>query len=133
MNSFELDPILERDSLYLTDLNLCQLRLIKDGELDWFLLVPKRNNLNELIDLDREEQIHLMEEIDYISRLLKSHTTFDKLNIGSLGNVVSQLHIHIIARKSTDRAWPSAIWGTVSKINFHDGKLDFWKTKIVCA
>lgn len=122
-----MDERLQRDSDFLKQLELCELRLMKDGELDWFLLVPRVEGAQEIIDLTSSDQEILMKEIDYVCRELKNHNS-GKLNIGALGNVVRQLHIHILARNEGDRAWPGPIWGTKSNIDFDPERLTFWKS-----
>lgn len=122
-----IDPKLLNDSEFIVDLHLSQLRLFKDGELDWFLLIPRLDNIKEWIDLSLEDQIQLTKEIDYVSNLVREHSRPDKINIASIGNIVSQMHIHIIARYKTDRAWPATIWGTQSKQKLNDKRVDYWK------
>ena len=122
-----LHPKLDADSLFIKDLELCQLRLIPDGENPWFLLIPKRENMREWCDLSREDQHLLSDEIDWLCQKLKSVQP-DKLNVASLGNMVPQLHIHVIARYQIDRAWPGPIWGTQANKEFEDSMLERWKS-----
>ena len=110
--AFVLDPRLEADSLPVTDLALSTVRLMNDATYPWLLLVPKRPDLAELIDLDAADRAVLMEEIAAASKALKAITLCTKLNVGALGNIVRQLHIHVIARFDTDPAWPGPVWGT---------------------
>lgn len=84
---------------------------MNDQRFPWLILVPQQPNLIEIIDLDEASQLQLMEEISLISREMKQIFSPDKLNIAALGNMVSQLHIHIIARYKNDEAWPNPIWG----------------------
>ena len=86
---------------------------IKDANYPWLLLVPRRPGAVEIIDLSELEQSQLMTEINRVSRALKEVTKPDKLNIAALGNAVSQLHVHIIARRTSDAAWPRPVWGVV--------------------
>lgn len=122
-----MDQRLINDSEFIIRLNLSELRLMKDGELDWFMLIPLREDKKDWIDLTLEDQYELTREIDYVSHKIKSHCNPDKINVANLGNVVSQLHIHIIARYQHDRAWPSPIWGTKSEKNFDLQRVNFWK------
>lgn len=128
-----IDSKLLNDSEFIADLELSQLRLLKDGELDWFLLIPRKetNHENsyfiEWTDLQVEDQVQLTKEIDFVSRLLKDHVGPDKINIASIGNIVSQLHVHIIARYKTDRAWPKTIWGTESKQKLDVKRVSYWQ------
>ncbi len=124
---FLINSQLENDSVFLAKLNLCQLRLMKDGELDWFLLIPERENLVEWFDLNQKEQVDLSAEIIKVSSILKEIGKVEKINVANLGNIVSQFHVHIIGRKKNDRAWPSPIWGTKSLIPFKEERVLFWK------
>jgi diadenosine tetraphosphate (Ap4A) HIT family hydrolase len=114
-----LHPQLERDTVGLGDLTLCRVLIIKDANYPWLLLVPRRPDASEIIDLDEIEQAQLMTEVTRVARVLKDLTGCDKLNIAALGNVVPQLHIHVIARRTTDVAWPRPVWG-VAPVLAHD-------------
>lgn len=108
---FSFDPRLEADSVPVADLALSAVRLSRDGAYPWAILVPRRPGATELIDLTAPERALLMEEIAQVSAALKVITGCDKLNVAAIGNVVSQLHIHVVARFRDDRAWPGPIWG----------------------
>lgn len=108
---FQIDPIIEQNSLYIKNLTLSSLYLKYDKDTPWFVLVPRKIDLIELIDLTHEEQAMLMEEVTLVSEFLKEHFSPYKLNVGSLGNIVPQLHIHVIGRTQSDRAWPGPVWG----------------------
>lgn len=125
-----IDKNIENDSEFIADLELSQLRLYKDGDLDWFLLVPRLEDVKDWDDLTINQQFQLTKEINYACKLLKRYGNPDKINVGSLGNMVPQMHIHIIARKKNDRAWPGAIWGTKSKKNYQDFMACDWKKRI---
>jgi diadenosine tetraphosphate (Ap4A) HIT family hydrolase len=122
----EIDKRILNDSEYLKDLELCQLRLYKDGDLNWFILVPMRENVIDWCDLSIKEQHLLTEEIDYCCRLLRKYVGPDKINVASLGNMVAQMHVHIIARYYDDRAWPKPIFGTASKKTYQSYMLETW-------
>ncbi len=122
----EIDKRILKDTVFIKDLQISELRLLKDGDLDWFVLVPKVPGTIELIDLSLDEQELLLRDIDRVSRILKQFSNPDKINIGALGNMVPQLHIHIIARYKSDRAWPNAVWGTKSKKNYQDYMAKEW-------
>ncbi len=109
---FELDPRLEADSTLLLDLPLCALRLAKNSTWPWLILVPRVANMAEITDLSASQRAQLWHEIEAVAEALKAVTSAYKLNIGALGNVVRQLHVHIIARQEGDAAWPAPIWGT---------------------
>ena len=109
--TFVLDDRLARDTFVIGDLPLCRALLMNDSRWPWLILVPRREGLVELIDLELVDQTQLMEEAGRASRFLKTHARADKINVGALGNVVRQLHLHIVARVIGDRAWPGPIWG----------------------
>lgn len=128
-DKFNLSPVLERDSILVKELSLCQVRIIKDGELDWFILVPQINGIKEIFQLSEVDQITLLSEINHISKVLDATVGPDKLNVAAIGNMVPQLHIHIVARFKEDRAWPGTIWGTSSNIAFSETKVEAWRSK----
>jgi diadenosine tetraphosphate (Ap4A) HIT family hydrolase len=107
---FKLNETLAQDSYIISDLKVSQLLLAKNANYPWFILVVKKENLVELIDLTLEQQIEVLKEINFISRFLKDELKVDKINIATLGNVVKQLHIHIIGRFENDLAFPKPIW-----------------------
>jgi diadenosine tetraphosphate (Ap4A) HIT family hydrolase len=111
--AFTLDPRLERDSIGLGDLPLSRVLLVNDANYPWLILVPRRPNLTELIDLDDSGQATLMIEIARAARALKDLTACDKLNVAALGNTVRQLHVHVIARRNGDPAGAGPVWGAV--------------------
>ena len=115
MTNFELHPQLAADSLAVSGLDLCALRLVNDNNYPWLLLVPQRVGLVDLTDLSRADRITLMDEIHVASEALRTLGRCDKLNVASLGNQVPQLHIHVIARRTDDAAWPRPIWGVAEQ------------------
>ncbi|MEM0514095.1 HIT domain-containing protein [Pseudoalteromonas sp. YIC-827] len=108
---FSLAPELQKDCIELADWPLCKLLLMNDSQYPWFILVPRKEGVTEIIDLTEQEQLMLMQESAQLSRLLQSVFNPDKLNIAALGNMVPQLHIHHIARYRSDIAWPKPVWG----------------------
>src|SRR6218665_3224485 len=110
-SAWSLHPQLEKDTINIGDLPLSRVLVIKDANYPWLLLVPRRPAVVEIIDLDEIEQAQLMVEITRVSRVLKAVTQCDKLNVAALGNAVPQLHVHVIARRKTDKAWPKPVWG----------------------
>ena len=112
MSHFTIDPRLAADSHLLANGPLSQLRLIDDQRFAWLLLVPRVDGASELIDLADATQQLLLAEIGEASRALREAVTCDKLNIGALGNIVDQLHVHVLARRRGDAAWPGPVWGT---------------------
>ena len=121
---WELDPLLERDTAPVGDMPLSRVLLIKDATYPWLLLVPRRHLAVEITDLDMIEQAQLMSEIAHAGRVLKAHTGCDKINVAALGNVVSQLHVHIIARSRGDAAWPRPVWIVVAPRDYDKAALD---------
>lgn len=122
-NEFVLARELERDSIWLADWPLCQLRLINDANYPWFLLVPRKAGCTEVIDLSKEEQQQLWFESAHLSVFLKSNFSAKKLNIAALGNLVPQLHVHHIVRFESDLAWPAPVWGKHPAQAYSDAEL----------
>lgn len=112
MSGFVLDPRLGVDSHLLAEGPLSQLRLIDDVRFPWLVLVPRVEGASELLDLDAAQQQSLLAEINEAGRLLRAWSPCDKLNIGALGNVVRQLHVHVLGRCEGDAAWPGPAWGS---------------------
>lgn len=118
--SFVLDQRLAADCLLVTDLELCRVLLMNDARYPWLVLVPRINNLTELADLDRAQQHLLLDEVERARTALRELGAFDKLNIAALGNVVAQLHVHVIARRIEDDAWPAPVWGRGAALPYPD-------------
>jgi diadenosine tetraphosphate (Ap4A) HIT family hydrolase len=114
-HGFQLHERLAKDSFPVTDLPLCNVRLMDNKHFPWIILVPQVAGASEWIDLPRELQHQLSDEIAVISHIFQALVTPDKLNIATLGNQVSQLHVHIIARYKGDAAWPNPVWGGASQ------------------
>lgn len=114
MSAFELDPRLGADSAFVADGPLSQVRLMDDTRFPWLLLVPRVAGAVEWIDLDGNQQRLLLAEINRASQLLRAVPGVEKLNIGALGNIVSQLHVHLVGRQPGDAAWPGPVWGSGS-------------------
>ena len=135
--SWSLHPQLAQDTVILGDLPLSHVLIIKDANYPWLLLVPRCPDIIEITDLDDVEQAQLIVEINRTARALKATTICDKLNIAALGNVVPQLHIHIIARRKSDAAWPKPVWGQAPAIAYDKASLDHFmqalKSKIWIA
>ncbi len=108
--SFALDERLARDALVVGDMALSRVLLMKDARWPWLILVPRREGLVELSDLDAADRALLIEEAALAARFLRAHVKADKINIGALG-VISQFHLHVVARFVGDPAWPGPIWG----------------------
>jgi diadenosine tetraphosphate (Ap4A) HIT family hydrolase len=108
---FALDPRLAHDTVFVADWPLCRVLLMDDARFPWLVLVPRRAGLVELVDLDAADLARLMHEIRRALHALRRVVDCDKLNVGALGNIVRQLHVHVVARRRDDAAWPGPVWG----------------------
>ena len=120
-SAWTLSAQLKSDTIDIGDLPLSRVLIIKDAHYPWLLLVPRRADIIEIIDLSEVEQAQLMTEVCRVARALKDITKCDKLNIAALGNLVPQLHVHVIARRTQDAAWPRPVWGAVPPLP-HDAE-----------
>nr|WP_256346031.1 HIT domain-containing protein [Pseudomonas tolaasii] len=102
---------MQQDTLAIGDFPLCRLLLSNDSNYPWFILVPRKDGISEVFQLDVADQHTLWHETTALAELLNAGLGADKMNIGALGNVVSQLHVHVIVRKRDDAAWPAPVWG----------------------
>jgi diadenosine tetraphosphate (Ap4A) HIT family hydrolase len=117
-------PQLAADTAPVGDLALSRVLAMNDASFPWLILVPRRPGATELIDLDPEQSAQLMREIGTVGRALKEETRCDKLNVAAIGNVVAQLHIHIVARRKDDALWPKPIWGAAPPRRYETAALD---------
>lgn len=113
-----LDPRLAADSVAIGKLALCEVRLTNDARFPWLVLVPQRENISELFELAAPDQAAAMEEITRVSAALRAVTQCLKINVGALGNIVRQLHIHVVARNEGDAAWPGPVWGAGKSVPY---------------
>ena len=104
-----------KDSYHIADLKLCNIRLINNRKFPWIILIPKRENITDITELNLKDQVLLMKEIVFCSKLMKKIFKTKKLNVEKIGNIVPQLHIHIIARSKKDSTWPLSVWVTKGK------------------
>jgi diadenosine tetraphosphate (Ap4A) HIT family hydrolase len=111
---WSLHSQLAADTVPVCDLALSRLLVMKDANFPWLILVPRRAGVSEIIDLGAEQSV-VMDEISRVSRALKDETRCDKLNVAAIGNVVPQLHIHIVARRKDDAVWPKPVWGALPR------------------
>lgn len=109
---FTLHPTLARDTVEVARLALCRALLMRDRRFPWMILVPEREAIREIHELPAADRAVLMEEIARVSETMARLFQADKMNVGALGNVVPQLHVHVIARFATDAAWPGPVWGS---------------------
>jgi len=121
LSEFALDPKIAADSIFVADLPLSAVRMMRDANYPWLLLVPRRAGIFEIVDLAPSDRLQLMEEIAMTSATLRAAVPCDKLNVAALGNVVRQLHVHIIARRKDDPAWPNPIWGAAPARTYATG------------
>ncbi len=134
MSDFELDTRLATDSVLVAEGPLSQVRLMNDERFPWLLLVPRVAGVTEWIELDGEQQDKLRTELNRVSRALKIEDGVQKINIGALGNIVPQLHFHVIGRHPGDPAWPGPVWGSGQAHRFAPDTLDqraqYWRERL---
>jgi diadenosine tetraphosphate (Ap4A) HIT family hydrolase len=124
MTSFVLHPRLDADTAFVADWRLSRVLLMDDVRYPWLILVPKRADVTELFELDAQDRALLTEEIAYAARMLKAASGARKVNIGALGNLVPQLHVHVVARSENDAAWPGPVWGHGTAIRYEPARRD---------
>lgn len=122
MAGFFLHTQLAQDTFFVKDLKLSKLLLMNDARFPWVILVPRHENVRDLIDLLPAHQRILLHEINRVSTFMKHYFNAEKLNIATIGNIVSQLHVHVVARSSKDAAWPKPVWGYGETMRYADGK-----------
>ena len=108
--AFKINRKFLKLSHHITELKLCSLRLYDNSKFPWVMLIPKRKNIIDISDLNSKDQILLMKEIVHVSKTMKKIFKTNKINTEKIGNVVPQLHIHIIARSKKDSSWPLSVW-----------------------
>jgi len=111
MRLFVLHPRLAADTTFVADWPLSRLLLMNDARYPWLMLVPRRANVTEIFDLNRVDRAAMIEETARAAQLLKTVSKSAKINVGALGNLVPQLHVHVVARRPGDPAWPGPVWG----------------------
>jgi len=126
----KLHPQLEKDCIVLGEFSLCSLLLLNDANYPWFILLPNRKNIREIHQLSVTDQQQLMTESMFFSQCLEQIFQPDKLNIAALGNMVPQLHIHHIARFTTDACWPAPVWGAVTSIPYQKKQIEIIKNQL---
>jgi diadenosine tetraphosphate (Ap4A) HIT family hydrolase len=120
---FTLAAPLAADAHVVGDLPLSRVLLMDDARFPWLILVPRRHGMRDWIDLAREDQHRLLDEMEAVSLALRGLHRPDKLNVAALGNVVAQLHVHVIARFAHDAAWPRPVWGIGARVAYADAAL----------
>jgi diadenosine tetraphosphate (Ap4A) HIT family hydrolase len=122
--AFALADRLLADTTAIVSLGLSELRLMNDARFPWLVLVPRKEGAKEITDLDAGERAALVEEIALVSDALRAATGCHKLNVGALGNIVRQLHVHVVARFEGDAAWPGPVWGAGRAIAYQPAERD---------
>ena len=130
--SFKLHKKFLKSSHHITDLQLCSIRLNNNSKFPWLILIPKINKITDMSDLNSKDQILLMKEIIYVSKIIKKLFKTSKLNVEKIGNMVPQLHIHIIARSKKDSTWPLSVWVVKGK-NYTKATLSIMTQKVMKA
>lgn len=118
-DDFKLDPRLHHDCFLLGLLGSSRLLLLNNSLVPWFILVPD-TMATEIYELPHPQQLELLEQVNHISKHIKQHFSVDKLNVAAIGNIVSQLHIHIVGRRAGDYCWPGVVWGAAGKQAYQD-------------
>ena len=119
-DGFALDSRLAGDTIPVGDLALSSVLLLNDARFPWFVLVPRRPGASELTDLSEEQSAQLMQEIRIATRVMLELSKPDKVNVGALGNIVTQLHVHVVGRFRSDPAWPGPVWGHGARTPYPD-------------
>ena len=127
---FVLDSRLQQDTIALGDFALSRLLLMNDAQFPWFILVPRREDVSEIFQLAAEDQQMLWREATGLAEVLKDTFNADKMNVANLGNVVSQLHMHVIVRRRDDAAWPGPVWGKVAPRPYTADELQVLRAKL---
>ena len=128
MSGFSLDARLAADTRFVTDWPLCRVLLMNEARYPWLVLVPRAQGLAEILDLDASGRAILMEEIARASEAVRARPGVEKINVGALGNIVRQLHVHVLGRRAGDPAWPGPIWGHSPAQPYRDaeGEAELW-------
>lgn len=130
---FVLDSRLQSDTRVVGDFALCRVLLMNDANYPWFILVPRRESVSEVFDLDAADQLLLWQETSQLAEFLKRELAADKMNIATLGNVVAQLHMHVVVRRKSDNAWPAPVWGKAPAQAYSDVEIAQWLQRIAAA
>ncbi|MET3651094.1 HIT family protein [Dyella japonica] len=131
--SFALDARLRNDTRHVASLELCDVLLMNDARFPWLVLVPRVAGMVEICDLPIEQQTMLWREVSHASQALRSLAPFDKLNLGALGNIVRQLHVHVVGRREGDAAWPGPVWGSGAALPYDEHALALLRERLRVA
>ena len=124
MSGFVLHPRLAADTAFVADWRLSRVLLMDDARYPWLVLVPRRADVTELFELMADDRAVLTEEIAHAAHVLKTLSGAQKINIGALGNMVPQLHVHVVARNEGDAAWPGPVWGHGTAVRYEPARRD---------
>jgi len=130
---FTLDPRLKNDTILLGEFELSRVLLMNDARYPWVILVPKVTGITEPFQLNADQQQQLMLESNFVAKQLNKLVQADKMNVAALGNVVSQLHIHHVARYQQDEAWPAPVWGQGQAVIYNDDEAQAVKAQLITA
>ena len=134
MSDFQLDTRLATDTVFIADGPLSQVRLMDDTRFPWLILVPRVEGASEWLELDGTQQRLLLAEINQAGQLIRRLPGIEKLNIGALGNVVRQLHVHLVGRHASDAAWPGPVWGNGAPVRHAPdalkARIDLWRQQL---
>lgn len=134
MATFALHPQLAADGFFLVDWPLSQVLRMNDAAYPWLILVPRLTGAREIVDLSAADRVRLMDEIAWASQALKDLQHPDKINVGALGNVVPQLHVHVLGRFRDDPSWPKPVWGLAPPIRFEPAdaarEIETWRAAL---
>jgi diadenosine tetraphosphate (Ap4A) HIT family hydrolase len=131
--AFALHPTLARDTIEVSRLPLCRVVLMKDRRFPWVILVPEREGVREIHELAPEDRARLIEEIARAGGVMTRLFAPDKINVGALGNVVPQLHVHVVARFAADPAWPGPVWGSGPAEPYPENELEALRERLAAA
>lgn len=130
-DKFDLHPQLIKDGIEIAELPLCKLLLCNDANYPWFILVPRRDDIQEIYQLDWQDQQQLLNESSLLGEVLMQLYQGDKLNVAALGNICPQLHYHHIVRFKNDPAWPKPVWGQMSAVPYNDSQIQAIKDELL--
>lgn len=129
-DAWTLNARIAADTFPVGDLPLCRVVLSKDANYPWLMLVPRRAGVTELTDFNPQDRATLSAEMDQAARALKAITECDKINVAAFGNVVPDVHVHVIGRRHSDAAWPKPVWGVVPAIDYDPAVRDGFVTAL---
>ena len=133
MSTFQLHAQLKQDCFIVGQFELCLVLLLNDSQFPWFILVPQRENIREIYELQSEDQQLLIQESSYFSQRLATIFEAEKLNVAAIGNIVPQLHVHHIVRYQTDKAWPAPVWGKFAATTYRAQQRDSLISKVTAV